>query len=411
MEGETASQEIEIPYEPLEWQEDFHTSKARIRVLSCGRRVGKTTAAVNEGLKLALSVKSIGMIVAPTYAQTGILWRALIYDFCPPMLILYINKSERIIELINGSLIYFKSADNPPSMRGYGLDWVVIDEAAYVVAEVWENVIRPALADRKGKAILIGTPAGRNWFYELWAKGQEGNEDIKSWQLPTSANHLIAKDEIENAKSNLPELVFRQEFQAEFLEDIGAVFKNISANITNATQPKPTTPIYAGWDPARLQDFSAFIIIDSNGSVLECKRWQKISWDAQIERITALLNKFSVDKIVMDSSGVGDPAEELLKRKLAEARINTVVEGYKFTQVSKQQLIENLQIKMEQASLKIPAQFTYLINELKIFGYQKQKKGDVFLEAPPGYHDDCVMALALACKHLARPRIAWYAKP
>ncbi len=130
----------------------------------------------------------------------------------------------RRILLPGGGEIVVKSADSPESLRGEGLDLVVLDEAAFIDSEVWTDAIRPALSDRKGGAVIISTPAGYNWFHEVFMRGQEARDDWQSWQYPTSDNPLIDAAEIEAARESLPARTFAQEYEAAFTAD-GALFK------------------------------------------------------------------------------------------------------------------------------------------------------------------------------------------
>ena len=133
-----------------------------------------------------------------------------------------IRYGDRLVRLPGGGEVVVRSADNPDSLRGEGLDFVVMDECAFMAAEAWPEAIRPALADRRGRALFISTPKGRNWFYDLWLRGVDPNEpEWASWQLPTSANPYIRPEEIEAARASLPDRTFRQEFLAEFLAETG----------------------------------------------------------------------------------------------------------------------------------------------------------------------------------------------
>ena len=140
--------------------------------MACGRRFGKSEAAVNEAIKHSINQGSICWIVAPTYQQSMINLRKL-KRFIPQQIVLNINKSEKYIELINGSTIWIKSGDNPDTLRGEGINFLVIDEAAMVKKEAWEEALRPALSDTLGKAVFISTPKSMNWFFDLWVRGQD----------------------------------------------------------------------------------------------------------------------------------------------------------------------------------------------------------------------------------------------
>lgn len=386
---------LKIPYSPHPAQMEFHNSKARFRILAAGRRFGKSIAAVNEAIKYGVThAKSIIWIVAPVYSQAMINWRWFKH-FLPRELVKEVHLTEKYIELVNGSSIWIKSGDNPDTLRGEGIDFLVIDEAALVRKDVWEEALRPALSDKRGKAVFISTPAGHNWFFDLWTRGQDkAFSEYQSWRLPTSVNPYIQYEEIQEAQRSLPELVFRQEYLAEFLSDVGAVFRGIKNCIMGVlSDPKPNESYTLGVDLAKYSDFTVLCCLDSRGHLVAFDRFNQIDWAFQKARIIDMAEKYRA-KVIIDSSGVGDPIFEDLQR----AGLN--IEGYKFTNESKKQLIEGLSLAIEQRRVSFP-DIPVLINELKIFGYKIKASGTITYNAPPGYHDDCVIALALAAREVS----------
>lgn len=391
---------LKIPYKPHPAQKQFHESKARFRILAAGRRFGKSQAAANEVIKFACThKKSTSWIVAPIFPQAMISWR-MIKQILPHELIKTPHLTEKYIELINNSTIWIKSADNPDNLRGEGISFLVVDEAAMVKREAWEEVLRPALSDKRGRAVMISTPKGHNWFFEMWTRGQDPQfPQYQSWKFLTADNPYISPQEIEEARSTLPELVFRQEYMAEFLDDIGAVFRGVELCISGPfSEPQPNRIYILGVDLAKYTDFTVLCVMDDTGHLVAFDRFNQIDWAFQKQRIISTAQKFKA-KIIIDSTGVGDPIWEDLKR----AGLN--IEGYKFTNESKKQLIEGLSIAIEQKSISYP-DIPELINELRIFGYKISKTGAITYNAPQGYHDDCVISLALAAYGIARPKPA-----
>ncbi len=220
---------VRVP-SPLPHQRPILDSPARFKVVVAGRRFGKTLTSLiacveghggpDRPRRGAVNGGNIWW-VAPTYGQASEVWRELKYALAGA----WVDKSEmehRIL-LPGGGAITVKSSDNPDLLRGAGLDGVVIDEAASCVSETWYEAIRPALADRKGWAMLIGTPKGQNWFWELWNKAQ-GMPDWERWQAPTADNPLVTAEEVESNRQSLPPQVFLQEFEAQFVKEGGSVF-------------------------------------------------------------------------------------------------------------------------------------------------------------------------------------------
>jgi hypothetical protein len=393
-------------YKPHSGQLDLHEhtsfdKRTRFRIACCGRRFGKTMACANEIIEQALNVKSSNnWWVSPTYQQSMIAYRMVENALGATGLIVDNLKSEKRITLVNGSSISFKSADNFNALRGEGVNFLVIDEAATIQREAWEQALRPTLSDKNGRALIVGTPKGRNWFYELFARGNDPEQpDYKSYSFPTWTNPLIPSSEIEEVRRSLPSDVFRQEYEAQFLEDSAGVFRNIRECVTGSFQePVRGKQYFIGWDIAKHQDFSVLVCMDSNRHVVAFDRFNQIDYSLQLSRVQAMAEKYRAS-VLMDSTGAGDPVLEQLRIR------GVSVEGYNLSNQSKQQLIEHLAVGIEQRLLTFP-QIDVLINELQIYEYEMTRAGNVRYNAPSGFHDDTVIALALAYwKSKATPAI------
>jgi PBSX family phage terminase large subunit len=222
---------LTIPYKPFEHQVVMHTDPQRFKVIVGGRRAGKSKSAFQEVLKHALSnPNSLCWWVAPTYSEAREIGFEEFkrYEELLGPAVVNVHTSLMRVEFSNGSMVYFKGADRKDSLRGRGLDYLVIDEAAFIERDIWKKVLRPALSDKHGKALIISTPNGRNWFYTLYAvaKGRvrEGHLTWKTYHWPSYVNPLIAGDEIHDAKEELADSDFRQEYLAEFVTRSGQVY-------------------------------------------------------------------------------------------------------------------------------------------------------------------------------------------
>jgi predicted phage terminase large subunit-like protein len=194
---------------------------ARFKVLVCGRRWGKTRLGVFLSLEAGLRGKRVWW-VAPTYAQASIAWR-LARPLALQIPGAEAREADRVLRLPGGGEIWFKSSDQADNLRGEGLDLLVMDEADFQPAEVWEQVLRPALADRKGRALFVSTPnVEGGWFHQLFALGQAGGSDWASWTFPSESNPYVDPAEIAAARAALPSIVARREFGAEFVSAGGA---------------------------------------------------------------------------------------------------------------------------------------------------------------------------------------------
>lgn len=210
----------------LPWQQQVWDSKARFKVVAAGRRTGKSRLAAYQLIFYALQVKS-GQVfyVAPTQGQArDIMWQTLLEVGHPVIKNSHINNLQ--ITLINGATISLKGADRPETMRGVSLKYLVMDEYADMKPAVWEQILRPALADQKGSAMFIGTPMGRNHFYDLH---QMACSDIDSsydgWHFTSYDNPMLDPEEINAAKKTMSSFAFRQEFMASFEAQGSNIFK------------------------------------------------------------------------------------------------------------------------------------------------------------------------------------------
>jgi hypothetical protein len=250
--------------------------------------------------------------------------------------------------------------------------------------------------DKHGRAIFTGTPKGQNWYFQLWTKGQDPlQQDYKSWSFPSSTNPYLDPKEIQEFARDMPEMALRQELYAEFLRDVGSVFRNVESLVKGSLEPPNQGKTYVmGCDVAKHQDFTVAVILDSDGQLCAFERYGELDWELQIKRIAELCLQYHA-RLLIDASGVGDPLFDRLQRS------GLHVDGYKFTSASKAELVENLSMMIDQKAISYP-NIPELINELKLFGYTTSKGGTVQYGAPSGYHDDCVIALALATWQIRR---------
>ncbi|MDG1314976.1 MAG: phage terminase large subunit [Flavobacteriaceae bacterium] len=209
----------------LPWQKDVWSDKARFKVIAAGRRTGKSMLAAWQLLVKGLEAdKGHVWYIAPTQQQArDIMWQQLLELGNPVIASSHVNNMQ--ITLINGSKISLKGADRPETMRGVALKFVVLDEYADIKPTVFEQILRPALADLKGHCIFIGTPKGRNHFYDLYKLGKKDVKDWKSWHFTSFDNPLLDREEIEIAKETMSTFAFRQEFMANFEAPQSDIFK------------------------------------------------------------------------------------------------------------------------------------------------------------------------------------------
>lgn len=216
----------ELNIELLPWQQEVWEDDTRFKIVAAGRRTGKSRLAAWMLILNALQAdRGHVFYVAPTQGQArDIMWQTLLELGNPVIAGSHINNLQ--IKLINGATISLKGADRPETMRGVSLKFLVLDEYADMKPEVFEQILRPALADQKGCAMFIGTPMGRNHFYELYKYGELGDDETyKTWHFTSYDNPLLDPEEINVAKKSMSSYAFRQEFMASFEARGSEMFK------------------------------------------------------------------------------------------------------------------------------------------------------------------------------------------
>jgi len=344
-----------------------------------------------------------GWIVAPTYELTEKVFRELVRYIRFRRLKGYtISDYRKEITTDWNSFCICKSADSDSGLIGEGLDYIIMDEAARVKEMVWLESLRPTLMDRKGWAMFISTPRGKNWFDRMYNRGQDKlDEEVDSWMFTSYENPYLERSEIDSAKENLPMRVFQQEVMAISISDSGGVFRGVRNCIANTySEPLPEHNYTMGVDLAKYEDFTVICVMDVyNSNVVYFDRFTQIDWNLQKMRITEAANRYNNASICVDSTGVGDPIFEDLSR----AGLN--VAPYKFTGPSKKTLIDNLSIMIEKQEVHFP-DIPELVNELEIYEYITSQAGNLRMNAPIGCHDDCVIGLALACHQLGKGELS-----
>ena len=217
---------MDLNIELLPWQQDVFETDVRFKIVAAGRRTGKSRLAAWMLIINALQTERGHVFyVAPTQGQArDIMWNTLLELGNPVISGSHVNNMQ--IKLINGATISLKGADRPETMRGVSLKFLVLDEYADMKPSVWETVLRPALADQKGSALFIGTPLGRNHFYDLYKYAELGDDQTyQAWHFTSYDNPLLDPEEIDTAKQSMSSYAFRQEFMASF-EALGSeIFK------------------------------------------------------------------------------------------------------------------------------------------------------------------------------------------
>ncbi|TXH45718.1 MAG: hypothetical protein E6Q97_30995 [Desulfurellales bacterium] len=388
-------------------QAEIDKCESRFIVAVCGRRFGKTSSIVRKRIRPLLGGMPCAYF-APNYKMLQEFWRQTKSILAP--ITTHVSKQEHRLEFLGGGSLTMWSLDNPDSARGQKYACADVDEAAMIseLEEAWNAVIRPTLTDYEGAAAFWSTPKGLNYFHTLYSRGLDAQfANWASFRFPTSANPFINPSEIEAAKAELPEDVFRQEYLAEFIQGEGAVFRNITANLTDA----PTTPkdhqkhvLVAGVDWGAVNDFTAIsIVCETCQREVHLDRFNKIEWDFQRARLLNALNEWDVRLTVAEENSIGSPNLEALQKTSTRSII-----GFQTTAQSKPPLIQSLALAFEQNEVKWIAD---AIARRELEAYEATRNATtnrIQYSAPSGFHDDTVIARALARHAMEeRKRHSW----
>ena len=364
---------------------------ARFKVVMCGRRWGKSAAGIRAVCDVAIAGGPVGWF-APSYKIALEAWRELVDRLSP--ITARMSEQDKRLELVTGGVIEVWTLDTPDPARGRKYKLAVIDEAGIVrdLLEVWQAAIRPTLVDLSGKALFLGTPKGRrHGFVTLFARGQGDDPDWQSFRASTLENPYIPPEEIALAKKELPPEIFAQEFEGIPTDDganpfgLDAIRRAVKPVTSTITGKDPDIVVY-GVDLARSLDYTVLIGLDAYRQVVSIERWQA-PWAVTKAKVRDMVR---ATPIVADATGVGDAI-------VADLQMMGVdVTPHVFTQPSKLRLMQRLVAAFQGDELTIPAGTAdWLVAELEAFEFTYTATG-VKYEAPPGHHDDGVMALALA---------------
>jgi hypothetical protein len=370
------------------YQKDILDAPERYTVTEAATKIGKTASHIIWLFEQALQIKENQSVwwVAPIYGQAEIAYKRMKAQITDRNFF-RANDTKLTLTLPTGAIIAFKSAERPDSLYGDDVYAAVFDEFTRAREEAW-HALRSTLTATNGRCKFIGNVKGtKNWGYKLAMKAKTGEPNHRYFKVTAydaAKEGLLDIEEIEQAKRDLPENVFRELYLAEAAEDGANPFglRHIQQCVYDLSI---SHPVCFGIDLAKSTDYTAIVGLDRNGNTCYFDRFQK-DWRQTIDTILNLPDA----PIKIDSTGVGDPIVEEVQRK------RQGVTAFKFTQYSKQQIMEGLALAIQQRRITYPP--GPIQNELEMFEFEYTRTG-VRYTAPAGYHDDCVCALALAVDH------------
>jgi len=393
-----ARNSLELPiYYHTNQKKIFFDSKAKKKVIAKGRRFGLTHGYANRAIEYLLDGISPGLWVDTVNGNIDKYVERYFYPILKQLPQKYWKWRQQKKELeICGHKLDMRSADRPELIEGFAYKFIMLNEAGIILRKeyLYYNSILPMTLDFNPDFYIGGTPKGKGLFHELALKAADPEKkDQEFFRFSSYDNPYLPEDQKQKLINEIPRSIQAQEIYGEFLEDSSTVFRNIDkCAISGFQEPEKNKKYILGVDLARLQDYTIITVMDNDGNQVYIDRFNEIDWKIQRERIEFIARKYNNAQTWLDATGVGDP----IYQDLVDMGLD--IQPYKFTNESKKQLIQTLMLSLEQEKIKIlrkdlaPIQY----NEMVIFEYEMTSSGLIKYQAPEGYHDDCVIGLALA---------------
>ena len=381
----------------LPWQQQVWEDPTRFKIVAAGRRTGKSRLAAWLLIVNALQTdRGTVFYVAPTQGQArDIMWETLMDLGQPVIASSHINNLQ--IKLVNGATISLKGGDRPETMRGVSLRYLVLDEYADIKPDVWEQILRPALADQKGHALFIGTPMGRNHFYDLYKYAELSDDNTyKAWHFTSYDNPLLDPEEIDTAKKSMSSYSFRQEFMASFEAKGSEMFKEDW--VTFADKKPEHYDCYISVDLAGFQDVSkkkskntrldntaiAVVFVNEDGWYVENIIYGRWTLDDTAQKIFQAVRDYKPISVGIErgiaKQAVMSPLTDMMKRNGFFFRVEELTHGN--------------QKKTDRIMWALQGRFENNIIQLSKGEWNSRFLDELFQFPDPLTHDDLVDALA-----------------
>jgi len=367
--------------------------KAKYIVLNGSRQIGKTFILTNISLAWALqNPNQLVMVISPTDTQAKKIYKQTLdtLEPCYKEVVKSTRGSGGNTDIImtNGSQILYRSAESENTLRGYSLNYICIDEAAFVKEEVWRTILAPSLSVKGKKVFFCSTPKGSNFFKQLFYKGIDGDDGYKSYKIIFTHNPYANLEFIKEQEELLPLEIYEQEYLGTFTDSTG-VFKNVDELAIHNVQEPKGQKCTIGIDIAFVNDYTVAVCLDSNGIMLDYIRFNKTETPELVDKLSQFVKKWKPMRTIMETNNQGLPVFELLRRAGV-----TNLEGFNTNSSSKQEIINKLMAAFSKKEIGL-LRDDVVIEEMKAFTYALSKTGKITFAASHG-HDDICMSLALA---------------
>jgi hypothetical protein len=404
-----------IGYTPHSGQIPFHKSTARFRNPCCGRRFGKTTMCIPEGLHVC-AMGGWTMVAGPGYKTTDIDFREVMKYVDNPKsglasIVVNVNraKGDQEVQFTTGGRLLVRTTENPTSLLGEGIDYLDFDEAAEESDPlVWEENLRPTLLDTGGSAVFPSTPEGDDWYKDMFDKGQNphDNPEYESWQFTSYDNPYLDLEILQAEMMDMTPEIYEQEIMAQFRSATGAIFRgyNEVATLEMLDRPIPGRQYVMGLDLAKSQDWTVITVMDAyTGDVVYVERFNQLGYKVQVPRIKDIAWRWQTP-IHFDQTGVGNAVAEELQEQIDFVPI----EGHIFTNLTKASMVNQFAIAIQNDEVHLLSKKVMdlhepdrplgrvILGEIGSFKYERTPAGNLKMQAASGKHDDCVTSHILA---------------
>jgi len=386
-------------YKPHELQKPVHracnNSESFFITVNAGRQSGKTALSEQQGIYWALNRDKVVVYwVSPTQSQVSKVYKQMLDMLIKTPVIQSYKGGMGDTEIVfkNGSVIKYRSAAQEDTLRGETIDYLIVDEGAFIKESVFNEILIPMLNVRGKKCLVISTPKGKNWFFRQYQRGKAGDNSYASFKFTSMDNPYSSPEVIQIAKENLPASLFSQEYLGAFL-DSSAIFENVQelACIDVLDKPVVGRSYWMGVDIALKDDYTVVTIIDDKDEVVYYNRFNHVTAPVLKQRVMDDIATWKPKKILIEENNQGLPIIDDLKHI---HKITNIV-GFKTTSTSKQTIVNNLINAFSSKKIRVPKDDIYK-SELETFTMTISPTGQPKFAAANGFHDDIPMSLSIA---------------
>jgi hypothetical protein len=371
----------------------------KFSIVVCGRQLGKSFLAENIGLYWALNDPgSKTLYVSPTEAQSSKLYKEILFAIKDIPIIKSKKGQMGSTEIIlrNGSALYFRSAASEDSLRGLSIHYMILDEAAFIKRTTVESILLPMMSVTGKKALFLSTPKSRNWLYDYYMKGLNGEKGWVSTHAPSTKSPLVNEELLKMFKDTLSPKLYDQEILAKFV-DSASLFNNIDDLFILPPQNKPiiNERYVASIDIGLITDASVLSIINENGNVIKIYRWTDIEAPRLIKNIMDVNKEWRFEAIIIESNNQGLPIIQTLNQYIDN------VHSFATTSKTKPAMINHLVGLFNTRDILLVKDEDAIL-EFEMFQFIQSETGHIKFMAQSGFHDDIVMSIAIGMYNYQR---------